>query len=175
MARANNQQLSFEVDKLTNSIENVVSGESLPTQLIRLTRADLKSLTKKSGWIFNWKTEFEAADCEVYKLVIMANPKFIHGMISLTFRTDHVAMNLVESSPFNRGKNRLYNGVAGNLVAYACSLSFQRGHEGNVAFTAKTNLISHYEESLGAVHIGRGKMIILPLAAKYLVDKYFKG
>lgn len=84
-------------------------------------------------------------------------------------------MNLLESAPFNRGKNRLYEGVAGNLVAFACSLFFQRGHEGNIAFTAKTRLISHYTETLSAVHIGRGRMIIMPVAAKNLVDKYFKG
>jgi len=61
-------------------------------------------------------------------------------------------MNLLESSPFNIGKDKLYEGVAGNLVAYACKVSFQKGFDGFVAFTAKTNLIKHYEENLGAYH-----------------------
>lgn len=167
--------LDFEVDKLTNSIENVISGHSFPTQLIRLNRSDLKSITKKSGWLFNWKNEFESTSCEVYKLIILSDPEVIHGLISLTFKSDHVEMNLLESAPFNRNKNRLFEGVAGNLVAFACSLSFQRGQDGNVAFVAKTKLISHYTETLGAVHIGSGRMIIKPDSAKYLVDKYFKG
>lgn len=166
--------LDFEIDKLTNSIENVVSGESFSTQLIRLSRADLKNLRKKGGWLFNWKNELESLDCEVYKLVIPSNPDVVHGVISLTFKTDHVAINLLESSSINRGKGKLYHGVAGNLVAFACSLSFQRGHEGNVAFTAKTKLIEHYTDTLGAVHIGSGRMIITSANAKKLIDNYFR-
>jgi len=54
-------------------------------------------------------------------------------------------MNLLESAPFNIGENKLYEGVAGNLVAYACKVSFQHGFDGYVAFTAKTNLIEHYK------------------------------
>ena len=52
-------------------------------------------------------------------------------------------MNLLESAPFNVGKKKLYEGVSGNLVAFACKLSFQKGFEGYVAFTSKTNLIKH--------------------------------
>jgi hypothetical protein len=166
--------LDFKVDKLTNSIENSISGESFATQLIRFTKADLKTVNKKSGWLFNWKLELESSDCEVYKLIALANPTIAHGIISLTFKTDHVAINLVENAPINRGKTKLYQGVAGNLIAFACSLSFQRGHDGNVAFTAKTKLIAHYTEALGAIHIGKGRMIILSDQAKFLVDKYFK-
>ncbi|MFZ4799942.1 MAG: hypothetical protein ACOYMA_20800 [Bacteroidia bacterium] len=83
-------------------------------------------------------------------------------------------MNLLESAPFNIGKDKLYEGVAGNLVAYACKLSFQYGFEGFVAFTSKTQLISHYEETLGAFHIGGHRMIITTDSAKILVEKYFK-
>jgi hypothetical protein len=39
-------------------------------------------------------------------------------------------MHLIESAPFNKGKNKVYAGVPGNLVAFACKLSFQRGFEG---------------------------------------------
>jgi hypothetical protein len=84
-------------------------------------------------------------------------------------------MNLLESSPFNIGKNKLYEGVAGNLVAFACKISFQKGYDGFVAFTAKTNLIKHYEESLGAFHFKNQRMIIETEASKKLVKKYFKS
>lgn len=50
-------------------------------------------------------------------------------------------MNLLESAPFNLGKNKLYEDVPGNIVAYACKPPFQIGFEGFVAFTAKTNLV----------------------------------
>lgn len=82
-------------------------------------------------------------------------------------------MHLIESAPFNIGKNKTYLGVPGNLVAFACKLSFQRGGEGYVAFLSKTKLIAHYEKSLGAVHFGGHNMIITTEAALKLTNKYF--
>ena len=84
-------------------------------------------------------------------------------------------MNLVESAGFNKGKSKVYAGVPGNLVAFACRLSFQRGFEGNVSFISKTQLIDHYVKTLGAVHFGGRIMILDTNAASVLVDKYFKN
>ena len=81
---------------------------------------------------------------------------------------------MLESAPFNIGKKKLYEGVSGNLVAYACKISFQYGFEGYVAFIAKTALIKHYEKLLGVNHVGGQRMIISTKAANTLVQKYFK-
>ena len=69
----------------------------------------------------------------------------------------------------------IVTGVPGNLVAFACKLSFQRGHEGNLAFVSKSQLIKHYEETLGASHFGGRLMIIETQAALKLIDRYFKN
>ena len=82
-------------------------------------------------------------------------------------------MHLIESAPFNLGKEKIYLGVPGNLVAFACKLSFQRGGEGYVSFLSKTKLIEHYERSLGAIHVGGGKMVITTQEALKLTNKYF--
>lgn len=95
--------------------------------------------------------------------------------MSITIEADHIYMDLLESSPFNIGKNKLYEGVAGNLVAHACKLSFQKGFDGYVAFTAKTELIEHYENTLGALHFKNQRMIIETNASKFLVEKYYKN
>jgi len=42
--------LEFEVDKLTNSIENVKSGDNFPTEISLLTKSELKELSRKNGW-----------------------------------------------------------------------------------------------------------------------------
>ena len=152
--------LDFIIDKLTNSIENVISGDSFSTDISLLTTTDLKSIIKKANWLFNWKEEYKQPERDVYKLTIVNNSTIIQGLISLEVKTDHVYMHLVESAPFNKGKTKLYSGVPGNLVAFACRLSFQRGHEGNVAFLSKTQLIEHYEKTLGAFHFGGRIMII---------------
>jgi len=83
-------------------------------------------------------------------------------------------MHLVESAPFKKGSTKMYSGVPGNLVAFACKLSFQRGHEGNVSFISKTQLIAHYEKTLGAMHFGGRVMIIETPSALKLINRYFK-
>jgi hypothetical protein len=76
---------------------------------------------------------------------------------------------------WNKGKSKVYAGVPGNLVAFACRLSFQRGHEGNVSFVSKSQLIEHYERTLGASHFGGRIMIIETRAALKLIATYFKN
>lgn len=164
----------FIIDRLTNSVLNTISGDSFPTEVSILTKNDLKGLTKKNGWNFDWRAEFKNEKSEQYKLTIVHNPNIIQGLLSIMIETDHVFMNLLESAPFNIGQNKLYEGVAGNLVAYACKLSFQKGFDGFVAFTAKTQLIEHYEKTLGAFHFKNQRMIIDTRASKNLVEKYFK-
>ncbi len=166
---------NFIIDKLTDSILNTISGDSFQTEVSKLTSLDLKTVTKKNGWNFDWKIEFNDIQKEVYKLTIVNNSKIIQGLLSITIEQDHIYMNLLESSPFNIGKNKLYEGVAGNLVAFACKVSFQKGYDGYVAFNAKTNLIKHYEENLGAYHFKGQRMIIETEAATKLVKKYFKS
>jgi hypothetical protein len=173
--KAKNIELDFVIDKLTNSIQNSVSGDSFETIVTMLTKKDLKQSTKKNGWQFSWNSEYNDLKKEVYKLTILNNLDVIQGLISITFEEDHIFMNLVESAPFNIGRNKIYEGVAGNLVAFACKLSFQRGFDGFIAFTAKTKLIYHYEKTLGAYHFGGHRMIIPTNSAKVLVQKYFKS
>jgi len=169
-----NSGLDFIIDKLTNSIENVITGDSFATEIKVLTRNDLKSIRKANGWLFNWRDEINEPAREVYKLNITGNPKIIQGLISLEVKSDHVYIHLIESAPFNKSKTKVYSGVPGNLVAFACKLSFQRGHEGNVAFLSKTQLVEHYEKSLGAFHFGGRIMIIQTRAALKLINKYFQ-
>ncbi|GAB4047273.1 hypothetical protein [Spirosoma litoris] len=167
--------LEFVVDKLTNSIQNTISGDSFTTEILRLTKSDLKNVTKKSGWNFNWRSELNDNTKEVFKLTIINNPGIIQGLLSLTLEPDYVYMHLLENAPFNIGQTKLYEGVAGNLVAHACKVSFQQGFDGFVAFTAKTKLIEHYEKTLGAYTLGGHRMIIPTQSAQILVDKYFKS
>jgi len=167
--------LDFIIDKLTNSIENIITGDSFHTDVALVSGADLKTITKKNRWVFDWKYELKQPQREVYKLTIVNNTNVIQGLISLEIEDTHVFIHLIESAPFNKGKNKVYAGVPGNLVAYACRLSFQRGHDGNVSFYSKTQLVDHYVKTLGAFHFGGRLMIINKTAALILIDKYFKN
>jgi hypothetical protein len=165
--------LDFEVDKLTNSIENAISGDSFRTEVSLLNKSDLKNISDKNLWLFDWKIELKNPLNEVYKLTIVGNTNIIQGLISIEIKTDHVYMHLLESAKFNRGKNKLYNGVPGNLVAFACKLSFQRGFQGAISFLSKSQLVEHYVETLDAFHLGNRIMIIETKAALKLIGKYF--
>jgi len=166
--------LDFIVDKLTNSIENIQTGEVFDTIIIRLTSAD-HNLIKKTDWRFDWLKEVKDKTKESYKLTTVNNPNIIQGLVSIEDKQDHIFMHLIESAKFNVGKNKAYVGVPANLIAFACKVSFDKGYEGFVAFDAKTALIKHYEESLHATHFRGLRMFIDTSAALRLISHYFKN
>ena len=43
-------------------------------------------------------------------MTIVNNPSIIQGLLSITIEENYVFMNLLESAPFNIGKNKLYEG-----------------------------------------------------------------
>jgi hypothetical protein len=114
-------------------------------------------------------------DRQVFQLTTVGNRQIIHGLIAITDKGDHIFMDLIESAKFNKGKKKLYLGVAGNLVAFACKLSFEKGYQGVVSFVAKTQLIRHYEQTLGAQRFAGNRMFIDTKEAMILVEKYFKN
>ncbi len=165
--------LGVEIDKLTNSIVNKISGDSFPTDVHPISKADLKIVSKKNGWLFNWASEYKLKDRQVFKLTIRNNPEIIQGLLSISDYGDHFYLHLIESSPFNIGKNKIYEGVPGNLFAFTCKTSWDKGYQGFVSFTTKTKLVEHYQKTLGATHIGGHKMVIFPQEGLKLIKKYF--
>jgi hypothetical protein len=165
--------VDIEIDKLTNSIENTVSGDVFDTEIFQLLPKDIK-LIKKADWQFNWQEQIKSNDRETFKLVIKDNPKIIQGLLSISDQGDHIYMHLIESAKFNKGKAKIYSGVPGNLVAFACKVSFDKGYDGYLAFDAKTVLVKHYQETLYATHFKGTKMMIETPAANRLISKYFK-
>lgn len=165
--------LDFEVDKLTNSIENLKTGEVFDTKIVRLNETDIK-LIKKSDWQFNWIKELKDKSKEVYKLTTVNNPIIVQGLVSIEDKQDHIFMHLIESSKFNKGKNKVYLGVPGNLVAFVCKVSVDKGYEGFLAFDAKSALIKHYQQTLYATHFRGSRMFIETSAALKLISQYFK-
>lgn len=111
---------------------------------------------------------------EVYKLTTVNNPKIIHGLLCPEDKSDYIFIHLVESANFNKGSNKMYLGVAGNLFAFACKVSLEKGYEGYVAFDFKSALIEHYKKKLGAAHFKGQRMYIETVNALKLVKKYFQ-
>lgn len=160
------------IDKLTQSIEEQATGRVLDTEVRRANLTDADCL--EAGWLFDWRKEVQRA--EVYKLVVGEHGDLIHGLISLSHEPGYVLVNLLESNPRNVGRDKEHVGVPGNLFAFAAKRSFELGNEGFVVFVAKTALIRHYEQTLGARRIGGSQRMFLDTkAAARLVETYFGG
>ncbi len=168
-------ELDFEIDKLTNSIENSLTGEIFDTEVTQLISKDIKQI-KKVDWVFDWHKELKYPATQVYKLTTINNPTIIQGLICFIDKRDHIFMPLIESAKFNKGKNKLYKGVAGNLVAYGCKVAFEKGYDGVVSFVAKSQLVEHYQQTLGAKLFGSGNQMFIDTSeALILVRQYFKN
>ena len=57
----------------------------------------------------------------------------------------------------------------GNLFAFACKESYEKGFDGVVSFYAKTKLIVHYSVTLGPLLFSNNKMVI-PEKYAYLLE-----
>ncbi len=151
-------------------IENTITGEWFETTVLPVATNEIK----KAAWLFNWKAELTNSEKQVYKLTTKENPKVLQGLVSISDEKDHIFLHLVENARFNRGKDKLYNGVALNLFAFACKLSFEAKYDGVVAFVSKTALREYYVKLLAAKIYGANRLFIDTPQAVTLVQNYFK-
>jgi hypothetical protein len=157
------------IDELTNSIRHRITNKSVETVIERIKPTEIAYL---KNWQFDW--QYENRNNDIYKLTVKELSDEIQGVISIEIRKGYVFVSLVENAPFNIGRNGIYEGVAGNLFAYACKLSYELGFEGFVSFVAKTELIEHYNKKIFAKLVSGQTMVIEPLEALQLIRQYFK-
>ncbi|TAK35717.1 MAG: hypothetical protein EPO28_14305 [Saprospiraceae bacterium] len=154
----------------SNSIQHRESGTWFDTLISMATFKDVPSLDGK--WLFDWKKEVPRVP--VYKLVTVENPETIQGLMSVEENKGFLFVPLIENAPHNRGNNKEYRGIPGNLIAFVCKLSDERGYGGYVAFDAKTALKEHYRNTLGAQAIGHSsRMFIDEKQARELILFHF--
>lgn len=56
----------FPKGEISNTDNHTVAtGDSFPTDVSHLVKADLKQVSKKNGWVFNWKSELDAPEKEL--------------------------------------------------------------------------------------------------------------
>jgi len=82
-------QLDFEVDKLTNSIENATTGEIFHTEITKVTAKQNRQINK-ADWLLDWHLELKEKNRDIYKLTTLHNPTVIHGLISISDNHDHI-------------------------------------------------------------------------------------
>jgi len=169
-------EIGIEIDGLTNCLVNRNTGEECDTQYRLISKTITKAYAEKmmqNGWLFDWSVP-HFNNYEVYELLINGSDE-CQGLIALKHIRKHLYthIDIVESAPHNRGHNGVYQGVGAHLFAIACKLSWDVGNEGYVQFMAKTDLVEHYRNTLGAKNIDTQNMYIDSYAALNLIKKYF--
>ena len=170
-------EIDIFIDSLTNCLLDSVTGKECDTEyrLVRKTisQKDAEDL-QKTGWKFDWSVPHRNG-YEVYEL-LLKDEEDVQGMIALKHIRDqyYTHVDIVEAAPFNVGRTGKYKGVGAHLFAIACKLSWDVGNEGYVQFTAKTDLVEHYQETLGAHNIDWHTMYIDSYGAIKLIERYFK-
>ncbi len=169
-------EIDIQIDSLTNCLVCRETGAQLDTEfrlvLKTISKKDAVALQRK-GWKFDWSIPHQH-DYEVYELLLKDDTQ-VQGMIALKHIRDqfYTHVDIVEAAPENIGHLGKYKGVGAHLFAIACKLSWDVGNEGYVQFTAKTNLVEHYRETLGARNIDSQKMFIDSYGALKLIKTYF--
>ena len=169
-------EIDIQIDSLTNCLVCRETGEQFDTEfrlvLKTISKKDAVALQRK-GWKFDWRIPHQQ-DYEVYELLLKDDTQ-VQGMIALKHIRDqfYTHVDIVEAAPENIGHLGKYKGVGAHLFAIACKLSWDVGNEGYVQFTAKTNLVEHYRETLGARNIDSQKMFIDSYGALKLIKTYF--
>lgn len=170
---------NVEIDRLTPCLCRNSDGKTVDTSVEKIS-PDAESF---SDWEFDW-TEPEKDGYSVFALKADGDDR-VQGLISLINDKNDYAVNIgiVEAAPHNNVHNpnnksgqKEYDGVGGHLFAEAVRQSKNAGYDGFVFFDAKTDLIGHYKEHIGATQIGNSqRMFIDEIAAESLLNKYYGG
>jgi len=152
-------------------ILEVRSGLRKPVVVEVVEEKDFKILTKRR-YSFRWKSLKGQAD--IYKLHIEEEADIlgVMGLIDVP-EERRIEIKLLANSRENQGRNKLYDRVAGCLIAYACYLATTKYQgDAGVSLAPKTNLIKHYMQKYQMSYRG-WQMFLNREAMDYLLDKYF--
>lgn len=162
-------KVGIEIDKFTPCLRDTRTGKLIDTAYKPVTIFEAKAISLKNrGWNFDWSN----TTGQVYQLTLKGS-NVIQGLVSFSAEQGYNWLDLVESAPTNRGNTKRYDGVGPHLFAIAARDSMERGNEGFVSFTPKTNLREYYQKKLGAISLSNGNMFLDTDAAKILINRYF--
>lgn len=139
--------------------------------IVEVEKEDYDYIEESDQFEFDWKKE--GKNHQVYKIHLSDEQEEILGLIAINdvnqeFR---IHVNLLEVAKRNIGKNKIYDRIAGCLLAFACELAFDRSYGGFVSLTPKTALINHYCKQYGFRQFGR-QLAVDYMEALAIIKKY---
>lgn len=163
-------EIDIQIDKITDCLVEKSTGKIIDTEYRKRT-VPIRPKDYK-GWKFKWN-KTEEKGYIIYEL-FLKDSDIVQGRISLKIDGGVADVDIVETAPHNYGHKGKYEGVGAHLFAIACQCSWEAGCDGFVAFTAKSNLVEHYMETLNARIFFDRRMYIDEDAANILLDKYIR-
>jgi N-acetylglutamate synthase-like GNAT family acetyltransferase len=118
-----------------------------------INNSDFKTITK-AKYFFNWHLEKENT---IFKLILEDDNEIL-GLISLKYfiSEERIEIKLLAVSKENRGKIKKYDGIAENLIAFACREAVKLYAENAcVSLYPKTELKKQYIERYGMLIAGK--------------------
>jgi hypothetical protein len=137
-------------------------------QIELVTDEDYKIIAK-AKYFFDWKKE---KGKWVYKLRLNDSEEIL-GLMSLeNFEIeDRLQINLLAVSKENRGLKKIYDGIAENLMVFACREAVKLYAENAcVSLIPKTELKIHYIQKYGMIDAGR-QVFLEGITLYKLLDK----
>ncbi|MEZ4849015.1 MAG: hypothetical protein R3B93_10455 [Bacteroidia bacterium] len=133
--------------------------------------------SEEENWNFTWQQLYKGhQESLFFQINLVSSSDQIEGLIMLSLQMNEMLfMHNIEIAPHNVGSKGRYRRVAGCLLAFSCSLSFNLGkgdYRGYLSFKSKTELIELYMKKYGArIAVGQN-LFFNPEAGKELIKTY---
>jgi len=152
------------------AIIEVATGRKLKSSVTPLVNADFKQITKKR-YFFDWKKE--RGTCDLFKLTLQGESDILGLLALIDFPQEfRVQIHLLCVSRENQGKYKIYEGIAGNLMAFAGRVAITKYFEqACISLLPKTELRSHYKSKYGMMD-GGPQLFLEGARLNDLVKKY---
>ncbi|MFK7978888.1 MAG: hypothetical protein AB8G86_02810 [Saprospiraceae bacterium] len=114
---------------------------------------DWEVIEKSGDFIFNWSKE---KDYLVHKIRLQLEDKIL-GLISIEDipKEYRLHIHLVENSNANKGRKKIYDNIAGCLIAHTCEIAFEKNYDGFVSLKPKTEIVELYKNKYGFSEMGQ--------------------
>jgi hypothetical protein len=128
------------------------SGRRHKVRIVKVEAEDFERL-KRNRYFFDWKVE---RGYEVYKLSPVDSPDIL-GLISIERIPEEwrIHIRLLTVSSENKGREKVYERVAGSLITYVATIALRDyGELACVSLRPKDAIRQHYMEKYGMQRTG---------------------
>ena len=152
-------------------IKEAKTGVKKTVEITKIREADLKRLTK-SRYYFDWSGTSKEA--EVYTLSILDDEDILGAIAILKFPSEfRYEIKLLASSKENVGEGKIYEGIAGCLIAFTCRACLNEyGELSCVSLVPKTKLKPHYIRKYGMQDAG-WQIFLEALSLLNIINRYY--